>query len=245
MISRGMIEIYKRELRNYFNTPIGYVFMTGTLIFNFLFFFLGIFDIVPAFWEARSASVRGYMNLLPVAFILIVPAVTMRIWSEERKLGTYELIMTLPVSDLELVAGKLGAAWTFVSGLIFASLPLTLSIALIGNLDGGTTFTMYVGSVLMAGAYVSMGMVISALTREQVASFVVIFFLSLFMFLSNYYIVSRHLPGAWSSLAGYVSLSYHFSSFARGVFAFADVVYYLSFTFLMSWINIWVLRGER
>ncbi len=241
----GLRQIFFREIGNYYNTPIGYVFLTLALLFNFLFFFLGIFDIVPAFWEARGVSVRGYMNLLPLTFLFLVPAVSMRIWAEERKQGTFELLMTLPVTDVELVAGKLLAAWSFVSLVIVAALPLTLSIALLGNLDYGNTLTMYLGSFLMAGAYVSMGMVISALTREQIVAFIIILFLSLFMFLGNYGLITHHFPGKLGLIIGFFSLSYHYSSFSRGDIAFGDVIYYLAFMLLMGSANIWILRRDR
>ncbi|MBI3395607.1 MAG: ABC transporter permease [Spirochaetia bacterium] len=237
--------VYLRELRNYFNTPIGYVFAITCLFFNFLFFFLGIFDLVPAFWDAKTASIRSYMNLLPVTFILMVPAISMRIWAEERKSGTIELLRTLPLREIDLVSAKFLAAWTYVSGIIFASIPLTIWVWIMGNMDVGTTVAMYLGSVLMAGAYVSMGMVISALTREQIVAFIVSFFLSLFMFLSNYYIISQHLPPDLGVLVGFFSHSYHYMSFSRGLIDMRDLMYYVSFMLLMISVNVWLLRRER
>ncbi len=238
--------IFRRELKNYFNTPIGYVFLVACLVFNFLFFFIGVFNIVPAFWESRSASIRGYMNLLPVTFILLAPAVTMRSWSEEVKGGTIEILRTLPLRDIDLVAGKFFAAWFFVSLLIFVSLPLAVLVWLLGEgFDWGNTFTMYVGSLLMAGAYVSGGLVLSALTREQVVAFILIFLVSVFMFLSNYFIINQHLPPALAQVLGFFSHSYHYSSFSRGTFHLADIFYYISFMGLMLFINVWILRKER
>lgn len=241
----NVMTIFSREIRNYFNTPIGYVFLTVALFINFLFFFIGIFDIVPAFWDTRVASVRGYMNMLPLTFILLVPAVSMRIWSEEFKSGTIELLYTLPFTQLELVLGKLLAAWAFVSVPVFAAIPLTLHVWSIGNLDLGTTFALYTGSLLMAGAYVSLGMVISALTREQIVAFILIFTVSIAMFLMNYYILSQHLGPVAARIGGFFSLSYHFSTFSRGMISLADTVYYISFISLMVFLNIKILRSER
>ena len=241
----GIKAVFFRELSNYFNTPIGYVFGVACLFFNFLFFFLGIFDIAPAFFETREATIRTYMNLLPITFILMVPAISMRIWSEERKTGSIELLRTLPLTDFQLVAGKFGAAWAFVSGLVIASIPLALSIALMGNMDLGTTFTLYAGSILMAGAYVSMGMLISVLTREQIVAFILIFFAGLFMFASNYYIISQHLNPGIARAVGFFSHSYHFESFSRGILDSGDIAYYISFMMLMMAINVWALRKER
>ena len=241
----GMKYIFLREIRNYFNTPIGYVFGVSCLFFNFLFFFLGIFDIVPAFFETKEASIRSYMNLLPITFILMVPAISMRIWAEERKIGTIEVLRTLPLTDLSLVGGKFLAAWAFVSGLVLASLPLAMAIYLLGNMDVGTSFALYVGSLLMAGSYVAMGMVISVLTKEQIVAFILIFFASLFMFLSNYYIVSQHLSPGIARVIGFFSHSYHFTSFSRGLLDLGDIFYFISFIALMITINVWVLRRER
>lgn len=237
--------LYTRELSSYFNTPIGYVFAITCLFFNFLFFFLGVFDLVPGFWDARVATIRSYMNLLPVTFILMVPAVSMRIWAEERKNGTLELLATLPFRDTDLVFAKFFAAWTFVGGLVIASLPLAFSIWWIGDLDWGTSLALYFGSILMAGAYVAVGMVISALTKEQIVAFILIFFASLFMFLSNYFIIHQHMSPAVARAVGFFSLSYHFASFSRGLLDFGDIIYYSSFIGLLLFINILILRRER
>lgn len=237
--------IYARELKNYFNTPIGFVFGVVSLFFNYLFFFIGIFDLIPAFFDAKVASIRSYMNLLPITFILMVPAVSMRIWAEERKSGTIEMLRTLPLTELSLVLGKFFAAWTYVSGLIFASLPLAVTVYMIGDMDTGTTLSLYIGSLLMAGAYVSMGMVVSVLTNEQIVAFILIFFIGLFMFLSNFYIISQHLTPNVARVLGFFSHSYHYSSFSRGMLDFGDMVYYLSFMTLMITVNVWILRRER
>lgn len=245
MIQHSVKFIYWREVRNYFNTPIGYVFLIACLFFNYLFFFLGIGPVVPSFWETRVASIESYMDLLPITFILLVPAVSMRIWAEERKSGTIELLSTLPLTALDLVLGKFLAAWTFVGSAVIASLPLAITISWIGDLDWGTTLAMYIGALLMAGAYVSMGMVISALTREQIVAFILIFFVSLAMFISNYWIVSQHLRPEIARVVGFFSHSYHNQSFGRGLIDSGDVLYYLSFMALMVAVNVWLLRRER
>lgn len=238
--------LYWRELRNYFNTPIGYVFAVACLLFNFGFFFLGIAPLVPAFWDAQTASIRGYLALLPATFILFVPAVTMRIWAEERKSGTIELLSTLPLRESDLVLAKFAAAWTYVSAIVLASLPLALSVYWIGeNFDWGALFTMYVGSILMAGAYVSMGMVISATTREQIVAFILIFIVSALMFLANYYLIRQHIPPSAAGVVGFFTLGYHYDSFSRGVVDLSDLFFFLSFTALMLGINVWILRRER
>ncbi len=233
---------YKKELSSYFNTPTGYVFIVVTIFFNFLFFFLGIFDLIPGFWNAKVASVESYMNLLPFTFIFLVPAVTMRIWAEEKKTGTIEILKTLPLTEFQLVLGKFFACWTFVSIVIVSAIPLTLTISLMGNIDWGRTITLYIGSILMAGAYISTGMVISALTREQIVAFVITFFISLFMFLSNYYLLVQHLPAEFNFLIGFFSHSFHFSSFSRGMIFSGDLLYFVSFIAFMLYLNVEIIK---
>lgn len=230
-------QLYKKELLSFFNTPSGYVFMVITLFFNFLFFFLGIFDLIPGFWDGQMASIESYMNLLPFTYILLVPAVTMRVWAEERKSGTIEILKTLTFNEYELVLAKFFATWTFVSLIILSSLPLTFSIALMGMMDWGKTITLYIGSILMSGAYVSIGLVASSLTKEQIVAFIITFFISLFMFLSNYYLLAQHLPPEWNFFIGFFTISYHFTSFSKGMILLSDVVYYISFILLMIYIN--------
>ena len=246
MLNKEWKYLFRRELCNYFNTPIGYVFLVVCLFINFSFFFLGIFGLVPAFWEARQASIEGYMRLLPVSFILFVPAVTMRLWSEEYKNGTIEILRTMPFSPFDLIFAKFLSAWLFVSLLIFASLPLAFLTWLLGdNFDWGSTFSMYVGSLLMAGAYVSLGLVLSAISREQIVAFILIFLLSVFMFLSNYYVINQHLDPSIARVISFFSHSYHYSSFARGMIALSDLFYYMSFIAFMLALNGWILKKER
>lgn len=240
-------EIYFREIKTYFNTPIGYVFAVITLFINFLLFFVGFGSPIPAFFDRMEPSIENYMTLLPATFVLLVPAITMRIWAEEKKSGTWELLSSLPLRELDLVFAKFCAAWTYVSMIILASVPMCLSIALFStNFDWGSTFTMYVGAILMAGAYVSTGMVISCLTREQIVAFILIAFVSFFMFITNYlFFFLQNAPDNVKAVLGFFSHSYHFGSFRRGMLNGADIVYYLSFIWLMILINIWILRRER
>ena len=246
MLNKEWKYLFHRELYNYFNTPIGYVFLVACLFINFSFFFIGVFGLAPAFWETQEASIRGYMRLLPVSFILLVPAVSMRLWSEEYKSGTIEILRTLPLRPFDLVFAKFLSAWFFVSLLVFASFPLAVLTWILGdNFDWGSTFSMYLGSFLMAGAYVSLGLVLSALSREQIVAFVLTFLASLFMFLSNYYLINQHLDPTLASLIGFFSHSYHYASFARGMISFADLFYYFSFIVFMLGINVWILKKER
>jgi len=237
--------LYARELRSYFNTPIGYVFAVVSLFLAFLLFFVG-WPVTSPFFQASEATVRGFMDTLPLIFVFFVPAIAMRIWAEERKSGTIELLSTLPLRETDLVVAKFLAAWSYVGGLVLASLPLAVSVALIGDhFDWGAHLALYIGSLLMAGAYVSMGMVISALTREQIVAFILVFFASAYMYVGGLYWVTRLLPRWMVEPVQFFSLSSHFDSFSRGLLYAPDLFFYVSFIILMLAINVWILRAER
>ncbi len=245
-LSAGWRYIFWRELRYYFNTPIGYVFLVVALFVNFLFFFLGFFGIVQPYFSLRTASIQGYMTMLPVTFILLVPAITMRIWAEEIKSGTIETIRTLPINDISLCFAKFLAASLIVMIVVFASLPMAIFTWLVGEgFDWGQTFSMYFGSTLMVGAYVSSGMVLSALTKEQIAAFILIFLMSVFMFFSNFFIINQHLPQFLAEFVGFFSYSYHYLNFSLGAINVADVVYYLSFIGFMLFLNVHQLKKMK
>jgi ABC-2 type transport system permease protein len=238
--------LYWRELRSYVNTPIGYVFAVICLLLAFFLFFQGFF-VVPSFWRAQEASIKGFFTLLPGIFPLLIPAISMRLWAEERKTGTLELLSTLPFRDWELVVAKFLAAWSVVASVVLASIPLALTTAIIGdNFDWGAHLAMYCGALLMAGAYVSMGMVVSALTREQIVAFLVVFGLSIGMLIMQFFAtITAQIDSSVARAFGYFSPSYHHSSFGDGLIQFSDVFYYATFIGLMLALNVWILRRER
>ena len=242
-LSPGWKYVFWREISYYFNTPIGYVFLVVALFLNFVFFFLGFFGIAQAYFSERAASVQGYLTMLPVTFILLVPAITMRLWAEECKSGTIEALRTLPITDFSLCFAKFLAASLIVSSVVFAILPMAIFTWLIGDgFDWGQTFAMLFGSTLMVGAYVSSGMVLSALAKEQITAFIFIFLMSVFMFFSNFFIINQHLPDWLADFIGFFSFSFHYLNFSLGAITLADTVYYVSFILLMLLLNVYQLK---
>ena len=159
--------VFRRELRSYFATPVAYVFIVIFLMLTGVFtFYLG------GFYEREQADLRPFFNFHPWLYLFLVPAVAMRLWAEERKSGTIELLMTLPVSPLQAVVGKFLAAWAFIGIALLLTFPIWITVNYLGDPDNGVILSAYTGSFLMAGGFLAIGSCISATTRNQVIAFV-------------------------------------------------------------------------
>ena len=236
--------IFKREFAGYFGSPVAYVFI---IIFLLL---MGFFTFnIGHFFEVGQADLAGFFQWHPWIFMFLVPAVAMRLWAEERRLGTIELVMTFPVTVTEVIAGKFLAAWAFIGIALFLTFPMVLSVAYLGNPDLGPIFCGYAGSFLLAGAFLSVGIMTSALTRSQVVSFILAVVACLFFILAGYPPVIGALSG-WAPLwvidtvSGLSFLS-HFNSIGRGVVELKDLVYYASVIFFMLTANGIVLQNRQ
>ena len=162
----GICTVAKRELKGYFATPVAYVFLVIFL------FFAGYLTVQGRLLEIRQADMRLFFDSLPLLFVFMVPAVAMRLWSEERRTGTVELLFTLPITVPAAVVGKFLAAWAFLGIALVLTAPMPLTVAWLGNPDGGPIVTAYIGSFLMAGFYLAIGCFFSAVSKNQVISFI-------------------------------------------------------------------------
>ena len=221
------VAVYKRELAAYFATPIAIIFLTVFLVLTGFFTFK-----LGRFYELGQADLRAFFLWHPWLYLFIVPAVSMRLWAEERKSGTIELLLTLPVSLFEATAAKFLAAWTFVGLALLLTFPLPLTVGYLGDPDWGVIVAGYIGSFLMAGTYLAIGCFISASTKSQVISFVITTSVCLVLILLGFEpivnFLSDVLPsGAVSALTG-LSFPYHFDAVQRGVVDFRDIFYFLS-----------------
>jgi ABC-2 type transport system permease protein len=236
--------IIKRELGGYFGSPVAYVFIIIFLMLNGFFTFS-----VSRFYEAGQADLRAFFQWHPWIFLFLVPAVAMRLWAEERRTGTLELIMTLPVSLWHAVTAKFLAAWFFLGLALVLTFPLVITVAYLGDPDMGSIVCGYMGSFLLAGAYLSVGSMTSSLTRNQVVSFILSVVVCLFLVLSGWEPVTGYLSG-WAPLwlidlvSGF-SFMPHFSSMERGVIDVRDLVYYLSVMFFMLFASGVILQNRR
>ena len=236
--------IIKRELAGYFGSPVAYVFLVIFLVLCGFFTFY-----VSHFFELEQADLRAFFVWHPWIFLFLVPAVGMRLWADERRTGTIELILTLPITLPEVIVGKFIAAWLFIGLGLFLTFPLILTVSYLGDPDLGAVFCAYFGSFLLAGAYLSVGSMTSSMTRNQVISFILSVIICLFLVLAGWPPVIEILSG-WSPLwlvdviSGF-SFMPHFQSMERGVLDLRDIIYYISVIFFMLFANGVVLQNRK
>jgi len=236
--------VFKRELSAYFGSPVAYVFIVIFLILQGFFTFY-----ISHFFEAGQADLRSFFEWHPWIFLFLIPAVAMRLWSEERRLGTLELLLTLPVTVMEVIWGKFLAAWIFIGISLSLTFPMVLTVIYLGSPDMGAILCGYIGSFLLAGAFLSVGIMTSSFTRSQVISFILSVVICLFFILAGYPPVTDILSG-WApfrliNLISGLSFLPHFNSMARGVLDLRDFIYYFSVILFMLLSNSVVLQSKR
>jgi ABC-2 type transport system permease protein len=224
--------IFRRELRSYFNSAIAYVVLVVFLAI------IGWFHTSNLFL-ANMASLRLIFELIPIVFLFVVPAITMRLLSEEKKSGTIELLTTKPLHDAEIVLGKFLAAWALIGIALLLTLVYYVTIAFLGNIDNGPVIGGYLGLMLMAGVYVGIGLLASSLTENQVIAFIVGFVLVFALFMLDKILI--YVPESLTSFVEFLGIDYHLSNIARGVVDSRDIVYFLSllgFTLYLTVISL-------
>lgn len=222
---RGCTAILRRELAGYFVTPVAYIFIVIFLALTGVFTFeLG------GFFDAGQADLRAFFTFHPWLYVCLIPAVAMRLWAEERRGGTLELLSTLPVARAGAVLGKFLAAWLFVGLALALTFPMWVTVNFLGEPDNGAILAGYVGSLLMAGGFLSIGACVSAATRSQVIAFIVSVVVCLGFLLAGYPAVIDFFKG-WapaSVVDAVASLSFltRFDSIAKGVIDARDIVFF-------------------
>ena len=219
--------LFRRELGAYFNTPLAYVFVLIFLVMSGVFtFYLG------GFYERGQADLGAFFNFHPWLYLFLVPALSMRMWAEERKSGTIELLLTLPITRGEAVLGKFLAAWCFTGIALLLTFPLWLTVNYLGSPDNGVVVSSYVGSWLMAGSFLAIGSCMSAITRNQVIAFILTAVTCFLFVLSGFPLVldafSASAPRVLLDAVASMSFLNHFNSLAKGVISLRDLLYFLS-----------------
>jgi ABC-2 type transport system permease protein len=233
---RTTLVIWRREFTAYFNSPVAYFVITVFLAL------VGIMFFIPFFAQDR-VSMREFFGLVPFLFVFFAPAITMRLIAEERRSGTLEMLITLPVRDAEVVLGKFLAALTLLAVALALTLPYAFTIARFGDLDFGPVIGGYVGLLLLGAAFLSVGLAASAFTENQIVAFVLALFASMLLLMLDRF--SVFLPGGLAGVFGYLSFSEHFRNAARGVLDSRDVVFFLSFTLLGLFLAFRSLESRR
>lgn len=240
MALRYLHKVYilsKKEFVTYFNSPIAYVILAVFLVVsNWLFF--------NSFFFQNQASMRSFFSLLPWIFLFLIPAVTMRLWAEEKRSGTIEFLLTLPITDWQAVLGKFlgGVFFLLVALALTGSIPISLAYA--GSPDWGVIIASYLGALLLGAAYLALGLCISSLTKNQIIAFVITVAIAFIFFIIGNSFVLTTAPHALAPLLQFLSIDTHFQSMARGVIDSKDVVYYFSFIWLWLWINKHIIESR-
>jgi ABC-2 type transport system permease protein len=237
--------IAKRELAGYFVSPVAYVFIVIFLVLMGFFTFM-----MGGFFERNDASLLSFFVWHPWLYMLLVPAVGMRLWSEEHRMGTLELLFTMPVTPAQAIIGKFLAGWLFLLVALLLTLPMVFTVQYLGEPDIGPILTGYIGSFLMAGAYLAISGLTSACTRNQVISFITAVVVCLLLVLAGYPPVTNILlkwgaPSAVVDFAASLSVVFHFESMQRGVLDIRDFIYFFSLIVFAIFTTSVVLKSKR
>lgn len=222
---RNVATIFRREFASYFATPLAFVFIVIFLILAGVFAFY-----IGTFYERGQADLEPFFSYHPWLYLFLIPALSMRLWAEERKSGTIELLMTLPVTLWQAVVGKFLAAWSFAGVALALTFPMWITVNYLGDPDNGTILAAYIGSFLMAGGFLAIGACISATTRNQVIAFIFTVVVCFLFLLAGFALVLGVFEG-WASqpiIDAIASLSFltHFTSISKGVIDFRDLLYF-------------------
>jgi ABC-2 type transport system permease protein len=236
--------IFKREFAAYFATPVAYVFI---VIFLFL---MGVFTFyIGVFYERNQADLEPFFRFHPWLYLFLLPAIAMRLWSEERKTGTIELLMTLPIPAYQAVVAKFFAAWSFTAVALVLTFPMWITVNYLGAPDNTVILASYIGSLLMAGGFLAIGSCVSAITKNQVIAFVVSVVICFLFLLSGFPLVLDFFRG-WAPQAvvnAIASFSFltHFESIKKGVIDIRDLIYFLALISFWLYANVVVIEAKK
>jgi ABC-2 type transport system permease protein len=240
----NVLTIYRRELASSFNSPIAYIFICAFLAIMAFFFF-----IFGRFFSQQSPDLRNYFTILPLAFFIFVPAITMRLWSEEKKQGTLELLMTLPLTTWQLVTGKFLAGYTILAISLLLTVVVPISVSFVLPLDATALVASYLGAFLIAGVYLAVGAWISALTENQIVAFMVsVVACALLCFMGWPHVIEwidRNVFDGLGKFVGYLGTFFHYQEFAKGQIKLVDIIYSVVMIGLFLGLNNFAVEGRK
>ena len=220
---KQVIHIFEKESRIYFVSPIAYIFISIFLLITGWFFFM-------TFFLFNQADLRNFFVLLPIAFSIVVPAITMRLFSEELNVGSYEILLTMPVTFRQVVLGKYLASVVFVAALLIPTLAYPVTVAFLGELDWGPVLGGYIGAVLLGAAFSAIGLFASSLTRNQIIAFITGMAICFSLTLIDKMLF--FLPQTLLGILQYLGADYHFRNISKGILDSRDILYFLSVSFI-------------
>ncbi len=233
-----ILTIVKKELKDFFFSPIAAIFGAVFLFLAFWVFFTG-------FFPAGQASLRFFFTWVPVLFLFLLPAVTMKSWAEEKKSGTFEILLTLPLSDWQIILGKFFSSLLSLAFILMFTLPAAITISSLGDLDWGVVAGGYMGLLFLGGACLAIGLYFSGLTENQIIAFITTTTVLFLLYVMGEPLVLNLSPEFLKPLLSFLSLSSHFESMARGVIDSRDVFYYISLTGFFLTLNSFTLMERK
>ncbi|MBW1916197.1 MAG: ABC transporter permease subunit [Deltaproteobacteria bacterium] len=233
---RQVKNIFIKELRSYFVSPIAYIVISIFLLVTGWFFFM-------TFFLFNQAGLRNFFTLLPVIFPFVVPAVTMKLFSEELNVGSYEILLTMPVTFIDIVLGKFLASVAFIAAMLIPTLAYPVTISFLGQLDWGPVVGGYIGAVLLGAAFSAIGLFASSLTRNQIIAFIIGVAICFGLTLIDKMLF--FLPSSLLGFFGYLGADFHFQNISKGVIDSRDVLYFLSICFIGLYGANLVMQEKR
>ena len=232
---RQVTPIFKKEFRSYFVSPIAYIVISIFLVVTGWFFF-------STFFLFNQANMRNFFALLPIMFAFVIPAVTMRLVSEELNVGTYEILLTMPVSFKEVVLGKFLAALAFAAAMLIPTLAYPVTVAFLGDLDWGPVVGGYLGALLLGASFSAVGLFASSLTRNQIVAFIIGVAICFALVVIDKMLFC--LPSALLSVFEYLGAEAHFENISKGILDSRDILYFLSLTFVSLYATHLVMEEK-
>lgn len=236
MSEKRVLNIILREFKAYFVSPIAYIVIVVYLVVTGWFFF-------AAFFLAGRADLRDFFALLPLILAFVVPAITMRLFSEEFSSGSFEILLTLPVNINHILAGKYIAAMLFVMLMLVPTVSYPLFIATLGGLDWGPVIGGYIGAVLLGAVYCAIGVLGSSLTKNQIVAFIITLAICFFLYVIDKILI--FMPSFLAGILQYIGADFHFKNIARGIIDTRDIIYFLSVGFLALYGAQLVLKEKQ
>jgi ABC-2 type transport system permease protein len=228
---KNAITVARKEFRTYFESPIAYIFITAFLLLvNFLYLW--------TFFVTGQADMRPFFGFMPFVFLFLVPSITMRLWAEERKMGTLEVLLTLPVQEKEVVLGKFIASFLFLLVMVALTFNIPLLVGVLGDPDWGTIICGYLGCLLMGASYLAIGLFASAISDNQIVAFILAIAICTAMLIVGEWFFLILVPDVLVPFFNFLGLGTHFESMGRGVIDTRDLLYYISVIGVLLYLNV-------
>ena len=235
---KNIITIARKEFRTYFESPIAYIFITAFLLLvNFLYLW--------TFFLVGQADMRPFFGFMPFVFLFLVPSITMRLWAEERKMGTLEVLLTLPVQEKEVVLGKFIASFVFLLVMLALTFNIPLLVGFLGDPDWGMIICGYLGCLLMGASYLAIGLFASALSDNQIVAFILAIAICTAMLIVGEWFFLILVPDIFVPFFNYLGLGTHFESMGRGVIDTRDLLYYISVIGVFLYLNVYTVENRN